>query len=136
MGSGSKHCRGKLSAAAVWLLAVALVYRSLVPVGFMPNQGGEAGQFIVICSAGVLKTLRLDADGTAPAPATPDPASPADEDPCPFGVLASAALDAGRPADPGTPTAYRRLAYLHADSLCAEGFSCHVRRSRGPPLQA
>lgn len=141
MGSGSKRRKGKLSAAALGLLVAAVVLRAFIPFGYMPNQDGDSGAFIVICSGGVLKTLRLDTGDGAPEPATPDPASPdpssvADEDPCPFGVLASAGLDVARPADVGVPTAYRRIAYLHIDSVCAERFSCHVRPSRGPPLQA
>ena len=120
----------RLSAAALWLLAVAIAFRAFVPPGFMPNQGGEAGEFIVICSAGVLKTLRIEPEETAP-----DPDSPAVEDPCPFGVLASAALNVARAAQVWFPTTYRRLDCAHADSVCAEHFSCHVRRPRGPPVQ-
>ena len=131
MGSGLKHRRGKLSAAALGLLVAAGVLRAFIPLGYMPSQDGESGDFIVICSAGVLKTLRLETEGSGP-----EPASPSAEDPCPFGVLASVGLDVARPADVGVPTAYRRLAYVHLDSVCAERFSCHVRRPRGPPLQA
>ena len=130
MGSKSKRRNRLFSAAALWLLTVAIVFRALVPPGFMLNQSSEAGEYIVICSAGVIETLWI-----APEDSAPEPASPIAEDPCPFGVLASVGLDVARPAEVWVPTAYRRLAYLHADSVCAERFSCHARRSRGPPLQ-
>ena len=136
MGSGPKRRKGKLSAAALGLLVAAVVLRAFIPIGYMPSQDGDSGAFIVICAGGVLKTLRLDADGTASDPATPDPASSFEEDPCPFGVLASTWLDVARPAEVGVPTAYRRLAYLRVDSVCADRFSCQLRQARGPPLQA
>ena len=131
MGLGSKRRRGKLSAAALGLLVAAVVLRAFIPLGYMPNPDGEAGDVFVICSGGVLKTLRLDTGDGAP-----EPASPSIEDPCPFGVLANSGLDVARSEEAWGPTAYRRLAYLHIASVCAERFSCHVRRSRGPPLQA
>lgn len=131
MGSQAKRRNGKLSAAGLWLLAAAVFCRALVPLGFMPNQGGAAGEFIVICSAGVIKTLRIEAEGGAPGPI-----SPSAEDPCPFRVLANGGLDVARSAEVWGPTAYQRLAYVRRDSVASARVSWQIRRPRGPPLQA
>lgn len=77
--------RDTLSRLATWLVLAAVLLRALIPAGFMPNFAAlvQGGSLIVICSAGVEKTIAVDAEGNA-LPHQGDRSSAA---PCLFAAL-------------------------------------------------
>lgn len=86
MGIRSAAAWLKCRSPLVWLALLALFVRASVAPGFMPDfEAAARGEFkIVICSAGGLKTISLDADGH---PVTPQSDA---SDLCEFASLAFA----------------------------------------------
>lgn len=74
---------------AISLSILAVLMRVLVAPGFMPDLNAAAkGEFkLVICSAGVLKTMSVDAEGNAP-----DSGHGNAEDLCAFAAVSHVAL--------------------------------------------
>ncbi len=73
------------------LLAVLMVLRAAVPLGFMPDLTRLAGGVleIVICSAEGIGTITVDESGDPVTPGHPDP-GPAHNSLCPFAAAALA----------------------------------------------
>lgn len=77
-----------LRSAALWLALAGMLYRSLVPAGFMPAAGEavRAGMWLTLCPHGQLHDSRA-------APAAPhQPAGDHGIQLCPFGTAAATAL--------------------------------------------
>lgn len=77
------------------LLAIIILLRAIVPVGFMPDLSQLAnGVFeVVICSGDGLSTITVDGDGNPVAPHGSD-TGPVEDGLCPFAVAAAVALAA------------------------------------------
>lgn len=109
-----------------WLV-VALALRSLVPVGYMPVASADGGLAVVLCTAGGLRSVVLD------APRDPGPDQHEVGPLCPFAGV----LHLGVPQAPIDAT---RVARLVDDGRVAPTLAAIVlavrqaHRPRAPPL--
>ena len=115
----------------ICLTLFGLALRGLVPVGFMPNVGDVGGTPIVICSAGLYRTIFVDQDGNQ---TTTEHQPGETQAACPYGLL----LD--DPALPGvaaiafnsTPRLHKSAAFLARSNLARQRAKAHPPRA--PPL--
>lgn len=111
------------------LLMAALVFRALIPAGFMPTQGEDGRIVMELCAGFDTKTVVVDLDEGAPTPGS----QLFEHSPCGF---TSAAL----PALPIEPISFPLSLSLHeqpavADIPVATAPSHYRTQSpRGPPL--
>lgn len=121
---------------APWLLLLALLVRGLIPGGFMPNINGDEGQgWLVICTAGGMKTIDRHADGQGAKDAT-GPVDTHQPGLCAFALMAAVgpllllvALLLPRP-----PRVVSRV--RHTDLLPASLLLCRPPGARAPPAFA
>ncbi|MCG2634553.1 MAG: DUF2946 domain-containing protein [Gammaproteobacteria bacterium] len=117
----------------IWLTLLALGLRALIPVGFMPNLSGEDGTPIIICSAGVYRTILIDGSGDQSGP-DHAPGQVQVQAHCPYSLFL------GEPALPGanalaafiTPAIHRPVGFIPVDSTLHQPENSH--QPRAPPL--
>lgn len=111
-------------AILVWTVLAGLLYRGLIPVGFMPvRDAGAAGVHLAICTAG---TLLKRADRSEPAQK-----SDAHQSQCPFALAAMASVP------PAVPMLWI-AEHLVGEDLSPSAIDAAVdkRRSTHPPARA
>ena len=67
----------------LYIALVAMLFRALLPTGWMPNFGGASGTPIILCSPDGPVHIVLGADGQ-PVKQSPDQSDPHQHDVCPF----------------------------------------------------
>lgn len=77
-----RSSRSTLRSLALLLALTGVLFRGLIPAGFMPAMSADAGSLLVLCSGGTLRTA-VDPDGAPAAQAM---------DECPFAAAASPGL--------------------------------------------
>ncbi len=118
----------KTTALFMAVIMVALVVKSLIPVGFMPALGQNGMVDIVICSGMGEKTISVASDfGDAP------PHSKT-ENQCPFNILTSAKLFFSAPAILIIPMAFITAPIVGAYQTFVSSFKISALFARGPPL--
>ena len=93
MRNRSTYGRSAKSRWVATLVAVAVVARAIVPVGFMPNISALSDGVleIVICSAAGIRTIAVDESGAPVAPSRPY-SNHAQDGLCPFATATALTL--------------------------------------------
>lgn len=128
MMPGSAHRRSRRRTLLVWRwVAVLFTLRALLPVGFMPDFAAARDGRIALafCTAGGLKTQRVDAAAASKDDGGKAAVHAADE--CPFGLALSPAL-------PATTTTGLAVAAAGPDPDVSATASVLPPAPRGPPL--
>ncbi|MDR3418029.1 MAG: hypothetical protein P4L83_17790 [Nevskia sp.] len=112
---------------AVWLALAGVLYRGLIPAGFMPASGEAArhGTLLALCSHGALHVH--GGDGAH--------AGYWSLDQCPFGAAAGPGLPAARMAWDGAPPP-RATPCPHYAHLRIETAALRLPPARGPPIRS
>lgn len=130
-----RTCVRRYPLLAIWLVALALFMRMLVPAGFMAADGGD-GLLVKLCAENGARTVVLTGDGQI-RDADAEPSGPAGDSPCVF-------AGHGAPLISGAPPALLALAI--AFILLSSRRSVRIARSLlpfdlrppaiGPPVAA
>ena len=117
----------------LWLAALALAVRVLVPAGYMPAQG--KGLEITLCTGDGMVAAWVDDQGTVHK-GEKAPASKSDH-PCAFSAIGSLA-EAGGPADAADLPAIGRhiVQPRQASAFIGQGLAAPPPPPTGPPLFA
>ncbi len=111
------------------LLMAALVFRALIPSGFMPTQGENGRIMMELCSGFGTKTVVVDLGDDAPTPGS----QLFEHSPCGFTAAALAAPPVAPISFPVSLTLFDQL--VVADTPVATAPSIQRTQSpRGPPL--
>ena len=117
----------------VWLVALVVAIRALMPPGFMPSSTSLANGLmtVVICSSSGLKLMRVDRDGQ-PVERQEHSTS---EEPCSYGPP-SVAAPASAPINVAVAQRSSRIAHSRIAAFSSANRHRAFRLAREPPFSA